>query len=146
MKNLVKRKTSWFSSGSPWIWLNGGAVAICMLMVLGLLGLIAVRGFGHFWPADILQTTIVDRDGERQVVMGEAVRDEVISSSVARDGGYTVAADVELITRHLFKMGNRDVNGRDFAWFLETGMDKWEYPEDAISIERREWGNFTAIR
>ena len=142
MKNLVKRKTSWFSSGSPWIWLNGGAVAICMLMVLGLLGLIAVRGFGHFWPADILQTTIVDRDGERQVVMGEAVRDEVISSSVAHDGGYTVAADVELITRHLFKMGNRDVNGRDFAWFLEIGMDKWEYPEDAISIERREWGNF----
>ncbi|HEY8940721.1 MAG TPA: phosphate ABC transporter, permease protein PstA, partial [Cellvibrio sp.] len=61
MKNLLKRKTSWFSSGSPWIWLNGGAVAICMLMVLGLLGLIAVRGFGHFWPADILQTSIVYR-------------------------------------------------------------------------------------
>lgn len=142
MKNLLKRKTSWFSSGSPWIWLNGGAVAICMLMVLGLLGLIAVRGFGHFWPADILQTTVVDRDGERQLVMGEAVRDEVIAASVARDGGYTVAADVELITRHLFKMGNRDVNGRDFAWFLETGMEAWEYPEDAIAVERREWGNF----
>lgn len=142
MKNLLKRKTSWFSSGSPWIWLNGGAVAICMLMVLGLLGLIAVRGFGHFWPADILQTSIVDRDGERHLVMGEAVRDEIISAAVARDGGYTVAPDVELITRHLFKMGNRDVNGRDFAWFLDTGMDKWEYPADAISIERREWGNF----
>lgn len=142
MKNLLKRKTSWFSSGSPWIWLNGGAVAICMLMVLGLLGLIAVRGFGHFWPADILQTSIVDRDGERHVVMGEAVRDEIISAAVARDGGYTVAPDVELITRHLFKMGNRDVNGRDFAWFLDTGMDKWEYPKDAIAIERREWGNF----
>ncbi|WP_039918257.1 phosphate ABC transporter permease PstA [Cellvibrio mixtus] len=142
MKNLLKRKTSWFSSGSPWIWLNGGAVAICMLMVLGLLGLIAVRGFGHFWPADILQTTIVDRDGKSQIVMGEAVRDEIISAAVARDGGYTVAADVELITRHLFKMGNRDVNGRDFAWFLDTGMGKWEYPADAISIERREWGNF----
>lgn len=142
MKNLLKRKASWFSSGSPWIWLNGGAVAICMLMVLGLLGLIAVRGFGHFWPADILQTSIVDRDGERHMVMGEVVRDEIISAAVARDGGYTVAPDVELITRHLFKMGNRDVNGRDFAWFLETGMDKWEYPKDAISIERREWGNF----
>ncbi len=142
MKNLLKRKTSWFSSGSPWIWLNGGAVAICMLMVLGLLGLIAIRGFGHFWPADILQTTIVDRDGKSQIVMGEAVRDEIISAAVARDGGYTVAADAELITRHLFKMGNRDVNGRDFAWFLDTGMAKWEYPVDAISIERREWGNF----
>jgi phosphate transport system permease protein len=142
MKNLLKRKTSWLNSGSPWIWLNGGAVAICMVMVLGLLGLIAVRGFGHFWPADILQTSTVDRDGGRQVVMGEVVRDEIISAAVARDGGYTVAPEVELITRYLFKMGNRDVNGRDFAWFLETGMDKWEYPADAISIERREWGNF----
>ncbi|WP_331344477.1 phosphate ABC transporter permease PstA [Cellvibrio sp. UBA7661] len=142
MKKLLKRKTSWFNSGSPWIWLNGGAVAICMLMVLGLLGLIAVRGFGHFWPADILQTSVVDRDGNRQIVMGEVVRDEIIPASVARDGGYTVAQDVELITRYLFKMGNRDVNGRDFSWFLETGMDEWQYPADAISIERREWGNF----
>src|SRR5690606_12236289 len=96
MKNLAKQKTSWFNSGSPWIWLNGGAVAICMLMVLGLLGLIAVRGFGHFWPADIAQTSIVDRDGQRQLIMGEAVRDEVISAAVARDGGYKVEADVEL--------------------------------------------------
>jgi phosphate transport system permease protein len=142
MKNLAKQKTSWFNSGSPWIWLNGGAVAICMLMVLGLLGLIAVRGFGHFWPADIAQTSIVDRDGQRQLIMGEAVRDEVISAAVARDGGYKVEADVELITRHLFKLGNRDVNGRDFFWFHETGMEDWQYPLDAISIERREWGNF----
>lgn len=142
MKNLVKAQADWFKSGSPWIWLNGGAVAICMVMVVGLLGLIAVRGFGHFWPADILQTSIVDREGARHVVMGEDVRSEIIPASVARDGGYTVADDVELITRHLFKLGNRDVSGRDFVWFLETGMDEWEYPIDAISIERREWGNF----
>jgi phosphate transport system permease protein len=142
MKNFVKAQADWFKSGSPWIWLNGGAVAICMVMVVGLVGLIAIRGFGHFWPADILQTSIVDRDGARQIIMGEEVRSEIISAAVARDGGYTIDQDVELITRYLFKMGNRDVNGRDFAWFLETGMDKWEYPRDAISIERREWGNF----
>jgi phosphate transport system permease protein len=142
MKNLLKAQTSWFKSGSPWIWLNGGAVTICMVMVVGLLGLIAVRGFSHFWPADILQTTIVDRDGARHIIMGEEVRSEIIPAAVARDGGYTVEKDVELITRYLFKLGNRDVNGRDFSWFLETGMDKWEYPVDAISIERREWGNF----
>jgi phosphate transport system permease protein len=142
MKNFVKAQADWFKSGSPWIWLNGGAVAICMVMVVGLLGLIAIRGFGHFWPADILQTSIVDREGVRQIIMGEEVRAEIIPAAVARDGGYTVEKDVELITRYLFKMGNRDVNGRDFAWFLETGMDKWEYPLDAISIERREWGNF----
>lgn len=142
MKNLLKTQTSWFKSGSPWIWLNGGAVTVCMVMVVGLLGLIAVRGFSHFWPADILQTTIIDREGARHIIMGEEVRSEIIPAAVARDGGYIVEQDVELITRYLFKMGNRDVNGRDFSWFLETGMEKWEYPADAISIERREWGNF----
>lgn len=142
MKSLVKAQADWFKSGSPWIWLNGGAVAICMVMVVGLVGLIAIRGFGHFWPADILQTSIIDREGARQIIMGEEVRSEIIPAAVARDGGYIVEQNVELITRYLIKMGNRDVNGRDFAWFLDTGMEKWEYPVDAISVERREWGNF----
>lgn len=142
MKKLSSKKQSWFHSGSPWVWLNGGAVALCMVMVVGLLGLIAVRGFGHFWPADILQTSTVDRSGQTQIIMGEFVRDEVIPASVARDGGYEIAGDVELITRHLFKLGNRDINGRDFVWFLDIGMHTWEYPVDAVSIERREWGNF----
>lgn len=142
MKKLSSKQTSWFQSGSPWVWLNGGAVALCMIMVVGLLGLIAVRGFGHFWPADILQTSITDRAGNKHIVMGEFVRDEIIPAAVARDGGYEVAEDVELITRHLFKLGNRDINGRDFVWFLDMGMDEWQYPADAVAIERREWGNF----
>ena len=142
MKKLTSKDSSWFSSGSPWIWLNGGAVALCMIMVIGLLGLIAVRGFGHFWPADILQTSIVDRSGQTHIIMGEAVRDEVIPAAVARDGGYEIEPDVELITRHLFRMGNRDITGRDFVWYLDIGMKPWDYPIDAVSIERREWGNF----
>lgn len=142
MKKLSSKKQSWFHSGSPWVWLNGGAVALCMVMVVGLLGLIAVRGFGHFWPADILQTSIVDRAGQTHIIMGEFVRDEVIPASVARDGGYEIAADADLITRHLFKLGNRDISGRDFVWFLDIGMAPWQYPQDAVSIERREWGNF----
>jgi phosphate transport system permease protein len=142
MKNLSKKQISWWKSGSPWIWLNGGAVAICMLMVLGLLGLIAARGFGHFWPADIMQTTVTEMDGSKQIIMGEVVRAETIPTSVARDSGYEIPEDQLLVTRHLFKLGNRDVTGRDFVWYLENGMDQWEYPENAIVIERREWGNF----
>ena len=129
MKSKSNSITSWFKSGSPWIWLNGGAVAVSMVMVIGLLALIAIRGFGHFWPADILHTTIVDREGNRHAVMGEAVRSEVIPTAVARDNGYTVPENVELVTRHLIKQGNRDVSSRDFMWYLETGMDEWEYPD-----------------
>jgi len=142
MKNLLKAPVLWYKSGSPWIWLNGGAVTLCMLMVVGLLGLIAVRGFGHFWPAEIVQTSVTDNAGTKQLIMGEVVRDEIISSVIARDNGFTVPADRELITRYLMKLGNRDITSRDFMWVLELGMDKWTYPKDAVAIERREWGNF----
>ncbi|WP_341937813.1 phosphate ABC transporter permease PstA [Marinimicrobium sp. C2-29] len=132
---------SWFKSGAPWVWLNGGAVALCMIMVVGLLGLIAVRGFSHFWPSDILQTTAVDRTGETQQVLGELMRKEVIPSRVARTNGYVVGEDVPLVTRYLIKEGNRDL-GSDFNWYLDVGMGEWTYPDDAVQIERREWGNF----
>src|SRR5690606_20706595 len=138
-QNSIK---AWYKSGSPWIWLNGGAVAICMVMVVGLLALIAIRGFGHFWPADILHTSVVDSAGNRHEVMGEAVRSEVIPAAIARDNGYTVPENIELVTRHLIKQGNRDVSSRDFMWYLEIGMDEWEYRADAIQVERREWGNY----
>ncbi|OFE11609.1 phosphate ABC transporter, permease protein PstA [Pseudohongiella acticola] len=132
----------WFKSGTPWIWLNGGAVAMCMIMVIGLIGLIAVRGFSHFWPSDVAVIDISRAEGEQSSIMGELVRSESVSAAVARDSGESVPDDIELLTRHLFKLGNRDQTGRDFVWFLELGMSPWQYPDDAFVIERREWGNF----
>jgi phosphate transport system permease protein len=142
MKNILKAPALWYKSGSPWIWLNGGAVTLCMLMVIGLLGLIAVRGFGHFWPANIVQTSVTDNSGHKQLIMGEVVRSEVISAAVARDNGFNIPAEQQLLSRYLFKLGNKDITSRDFMWVLENGMDKWKYPRDAVTVERREWGNF----
>jgi phosphate transport system permease protein len=132
----------WFKSGTPWIWLNGGAVAFCMIMVIGLIGLIAVRGFGHFWPSDVAQINLTTSSGERLTVVGELVRSQVVPATVARDSGEIVPESEDLVTRHLIKRGNRDQTGQDFAWYLELGMDTWTYPEDIYVIERREWGNF----
>ena len=142
MKNLLKAPVLWYKSGSPWIWLNGGAVTLCMLMVVCLLSLIAIRGFGHFWPANIVLTSVTNNASEKQIIMGEVVRSEIISAAVARDNGYTIAPDRELISRYLMKLGNKDITSRDFIWLLEIGMDEWQYPKDAVAIERREWGNF----
>lgn len=132
----------WFKSGVPWIWLNGAAVAFSMIMVAGLIGLIAVRGFGHFWPSDVALINMVNAQGERSALIGQLVRSQTVPAAVARDSGETVPDDVELVTRHLIKLGNRDQTGRDFAWYLELGMEPWQYPRDIIVVERREWGNF----
>ena len=50
MKANSQNFKAFMSSGTPWVWLNAGAVAISMIMVVGLLLLIASRGLGHFWP------------------------------------------------------------------------------------------------
>lgn len=135
---------NWFRSGTPWIWLNAGALALSLVMVIGLLSLIAVRGFSHFWPADIVQLTVIE-DGRQTVVMGEQVRSQTLASNIIRDSGVELESDDPLITRYLLKVGNRDVFGRDFRWFLEPNVIKREYPVNAIGLERREWGNFYGI-
>ena len=60
----------WFASGEPWVWMNAAAVAISIIAVVGLLGLIAVRGLAHFWPADVY---LIEHSVEQgaQVFLGE---------------------------------------------------------------------------
>ncbi|MGB0514544.1 MAG: phosphate ABC transporter permease PstA, partial [Wenzhouxiangellaceae bacterium] len=136
------RFNRWFKSGDPWIWMIGGGLAVSLIMVVGLLLLIAVRGFGHFWPSPILETTIIDEQGESQTILGVMVRSETLPAERIRESGQSIPADQTLVTRHLIKLGNRDLTGRDFAWFLDSSLGDLEYPVDAVMLERREWGNF----
>ncbi len=132
----------WFKIGTPWIWLHAGAVTISLIMVVGLLSLIAVRGFSHFWPGMLVETTARMADGAEVRVLGEVTRSQVLTAAAARELGFTVPPEQELVTRYLFKLGNRDQLPRDFSWHLELGMDEWRYPRHAMALERREWGNF----
>ncbi len=126
------------------IWLTGGAVAISLVLVVGVLALIAVRGLGHFWPAPLVHTVVQDRAGEVVIVLGEAQERETVARQVVADLGYEVGEDELLVPRHKFKLGNRDIYGNDFRWLVgaEGLMTEWEYPEDAVVLERTEWGDF----
>jgi len=143
MKTSVSK---WLSSGSPFVWLNAGAVAISVIMVVGLLGLLAVRGMAHFWPADVMQANYAPPvlSGEPQVteVIGERVESESVSSVQIASSGIPVDETVAFYDRQLVKMGNRDVTGADFAWLLSSFISEIRYPENIVAMERREWGNF----
>ena len=132
----------WFKSGTPWVWLNAGMVSISIVMVLGLILLIAVRGLGHFWPTSIAETTYTLPGEESQRLLGEISQTEVMTAEAMREAGYEVPEDQEVVTRHLFKLGNRDLTGEDFRWYLEDFMEEKRYPGDAVRLERREWGDF----
>ena len=135
---------NWFASGEPWVWMNAAAVAISIIAVVGLLGLIAVRGLAHFWPAEVLQVTYLD-GAEEHVVLGEQVESELIpfdryqEASAGRDTQRAQGlVDVE---RTLFKVGNRRTTPPDFRWIYSHDIAATSIPREVFVLERTEWGN-----
>ena len=131
----------WLRNGTPWIWLNAGAVTACLAMVLGLMLLLGIRGLGHFWPAPVLQASYAAVNPPATVI-GEIADTEVIDAGQLAffAGGLKIVG--ENVERQLLKLGNRDITGNDFAWILTAFLEDISYPEDLVTLERREWGNF----
>jgi len=108
--------------------LCGGALALNLLLILGLLSLIAFQGGRFFWQKDLIELALAD--GSRQ--LGELHAEETIPEGGARAGG----------TRIQLRLGNRDLTGSDFRWFDDHDILGRALPPEAILLERLEWGNF----
>lgn len=134
---------AWFKSGTPWVWMNAGAVSIAIIMTLGLLAVIASRGLAHFWPADVVQATYQVPGQEPRIIAGELVQSEEVPRTRLAGAGLPVA-DVgsEFMTRQLYKVGNRELYGSDFTWVVAEWMKEPQRPIPLVVLERREWGNF----
>lgn len=143
MKQKQETVKAWFASGSPWVWMNAGAVSIAVIMTLGLLAVIAVRGLGHFWPADVLEARYSVPGQEAKVLIGEEVQVEEVPRERLRGAGLPVPAEgPEFMTRELLKLGNRDLYGSDFSWVIGDWLAERRWPQELVTLERREWGNY----
>jgi phosphate transport system permease protein len=132
----------WFKSGVPWIWLNAAAVSICIIMVLGVLGLVAVRGAGHFWPSQVTQFNYQEEGKPSRIIIGEKVDTSITPALMAKSTGHIMADDEDTLVQYLIKTGNRDITGTDFMWIEARNVKGQSDPVDLMVIERREWGNF----
>jgi len=110
-------------SGEPFIWLTGSALALCLLLVVGLVALILVNGLGFFWPKDVVRLTLTDG----RVLTGIVREREAVPD---RGGEYRIKLQV----------ANRDLYGADFVWVDEARIARREDPPDVTVIERTEWG------
>ncbi|WP_019341883.1 phosphate ABC transporter permease PstA [Stutzerimonas stutzeri] len=134
---------TWIKSGSPWVWMNAGAVSIAVIMTLGLLAVIAVRGLEHFWPDDVIVADYQVPGAEPRVMAGEVVQaEEVPRARLAASGLPVDVEGGEFMTRELLKVGNREVYGADFSWVVGEWLSNSRKPADLVALERREWGNF----
>jgi phosphate transport system permease protein len=119
----VSRRRGLWRSGEPFIWLTGGALALALIMVAGLVGIIMVNALGYFWPKAVLRITLDDA----KVVTGQVVEREPIPGRAGQ-------------SRIKLRVGNRDLFGADFLWADEKRIIKREYPPEATVLERTEWG------
>ncbi|HEX7548316.1 MAG TPA: phosphate ABC transporter, permease protein PstA, partial [Candidatus Methylomirabilis sp.] len=125
---------NFWRSGEPFVWLTGGALALSLIMVAGLVFLVMANGLGFFWPSPIVRLTLTDGS----VLMGEVTEREAIPTPGAAPGGAKQF-------RTQLKVGNRDLYGADFVWVDDAKIVKRETPPDAVLIQRREWGNLYGI-
>ncbi|MYI73130.1 MAG: phosphate ABC transporter, permease protein PstA, partial [Candidatus Dadabacteria bacterium] len=118
-----------WKAGDAYIWISGLALMITLVMIGGLLFLIAAKGLGSMWPADIGRYTL--RDGS--VYLGQFQAKESVRDS---DGVRSSESRIKL------KIGNRDLYGLDFKWINEADIASRDYPRGAVILERHEWGNY----
>ncbi|MCG9583371.1 phosphate ABC transporter permease PstA [Vibrio tubiashii] len=131
----------WLKSGSPWIWLTGGAVSISLLSVLGLLLLIGWKGLSYFWPAPLYQWQTKQGD----ILVGQVYSQEYVPISHLREMDIDLPQDVVekgLVKRVSIKVANRDLYSSDFVSLLEIDLDEPTKPENWAVIERTRGGDF----
>ena len=138
---MFKDLKKWFATGEPWVWLNAAAVGASIVMVVGLLLLITVRGMGHFWPHDIEELQY-QWQGEQVRLLGEIHDEELVGTQRIIESGIPLETEQDEVTRYLFKIGNRDFFGVDFRSVVEPLIVSRSKPEDAMAVERTDYGNF----
>lgn len=150
MARYVRRPASVLAHGEPMLWLTGGALAICLVMILGLLGIIVWNGSVTFWPGPIYEVKTVTG----QKFMGEEFRSEwyrpgsfVIDALPEQDRPRALAMLEENggeTERRLLRTANFDLTGTHFTWVsdIEIAPDGMSRPKWAVLVERITWGRF----
>ena len=118
--------TSLLAHGESMVWLMGGALAVCAVMVVGLLTLVVWQGGTTFWPRPVER---IELSGGT-VLAGEVTRRE------------TIKVDSTEVHRRLVRTGNFELTGVHFEWVNDADIARETHPEWAVVLERRAWGRF----
>ena len=142
--------TSTLAQGEPLLWLSGGGLVLCCVMVVGLLGLVFYEGFRTFWPQPVYE--FATRGGE--VHWGEVTRRDSFEPEPSLladlDPVARAAVEAELavgdgeVARRLVRTGNFQLTSEHFNWVSDYELTSGEAtrPEWAVVLERLSWGRF----
>jgi phosphate transport system permease protein len=138
----TKGRTSLAAHGQPIVWLHGGGLIVCLVMILGLLYVVLRFGMATFWPSPSVQV----KTHGGAIYLGEVVREESFKpepsvfeslppavrdqarAAVEKNGGWA--------RRRLIHTANFDLTQTHHHWVNDFEIVEESYPEWALYIER----------
>ncbi|MHC4952767.1 MAG: phosphate ABC transporter permease PstA [Planctomycetota bacterium] len=131
------------------LWISGGALVLCLAMIIGLLLLVTVRGAETFWPRAILQ--VETRSGA--VVLGEENKEDTFEPTPAQIAAKVPEADRAAVEasvkqaggtsrRRMLRTGNFELTQEHFEWVSDFEIASESLPRWATVLERVNWGRF----
>lgn len=118
--------------GEPFVWLTAAGLAMGVVLTLGLLGLVLLKGVQTFWPARISVMEVEGANGP------EKVAGYIVQERERRD-----LEGVEHEEIQIFR-GNRELYGEKFAFIDRSAIRSEELPDDLVLVERMEGGHVIA--
>jgi len=122
-KAVKHRETPLSARGEPMIWLTGGALVLCLVMIVGLLSMIVTHGLLTFWPRPIDRVTL--NSGEVFLGVPTDTRDDP--------------------PQVLYRTGNRDIGRAPFRWVPLADIVSIERPDHAALVEREAWSVWLGV-
>jgi ABC-type phosphate transport system permease subunit/ABC-type phosphate transport system auxiliary subunit len=149
---------SLLARGEPQIWFTGGMLVVCLVMILGLLGLILASGLPTFWPRRL--DVVALNDGSIEIGQPQHTAklyqpepdtespglNESSSYDAIADGTGQMNAGASGI-RHYYRTANFDVTGEHYRWIGPELMNERgvAVPAWAMVVERLENGRLYGL-
>ena len=103
----------------PLVWLCSGAVVLAITLLLALLLLLGLRGFGHFWPSPVVQLQLADP--ATSMLLGV-----ILDREEGPDGDHTL----------LLHSGGGGLLAAPLSWLDEAAIVTRSRPRRALVVER----------
>jgi len=115
--------------GEPLVWLTAAGLAVGVILTLGLLSLVLVKGMESFWP-NRLVVVDVNKDGVEEKIGGYIAQERE-----RRDMAGVYHEEIQVFR------GNRDLYGETFVFIDRAEVQSTSEPEDLWVVERLEGGS-----
>lgn len=131
----------WAKSGSPWVWLTAGSVAVSLLALIGIMLLLAGQGMRYFWPSPVYQFELNQSAAGPVTMIGELYQQQSIPRRQLLESGIALPpGNAQSFERYLIKVGNRESEGQDFRTLLAGDIVRQSTPRDLLVLERNNNG------